>query len=149
MKKAKNPKCSRRCNGKERVKALLPHCGNMKGRKRSGPPLTGESNPAWRGGRYIEPKKGYVMIRHPNHPRARTNGYVLEHILVAESMMGRPLVRGEELHHINKNRADNRPENLRVYQSHREHWIKEHYREVAAARDAANSRRRTRALAPP
>ncbi len=103
--------------------------------------MHGANNPAWKGGRYIEPEKGYVMVRMPSHPRARMNGYVLEHILVAEKMMGRSLLPGEEVHHKNLKRADNDPENLQVYQSHTEHWMIEHYETVAAARDAANSRK--------
>lgn len=81
------------------------------------------------------------MVRNPSHPRARQNGYVLEHILVAEAMMGRPLLPGEEVHHINEIRDDNRPENLKVYASHQEHWVTEHYETVAAARDAACCRK--------
>ncbi len=102
--------------------------------------MRGKNNPAWAGGRYIEPGKGYVMVRMPSHPRARQNGYVLEHVLVAEKMLGRPLHAGEEVHHKNRNRADNRSENLEVFSSHREHWMREHYEDVARARNAANSR---------
>lgn len=109
--------------------------------------MQGEKNPAWKGGRYIEPEKGYAMIRMQDHPRARANGYVLEHIVVAERMLGRSLNPGEEVHHRNLNRADNDPANLQVYESHKEHWLTEHYETVAAARDAANSRRNTEALA--
>lgn len=82
----------------------------------------GERNPDWKGGRYVEPGKGYVMIRRPEHPRARQNGYVLEHVLVMESLIGRPLAQGEEVHHRNHVRDDNRPENLELHGSHSEHF---------------------------
>lgn len=109
------------------------------------PDMTGPRNPCWRGGSYIEPGKGYRLIRRPSHPRARANGYVLEHILVAESMLGRPLADGEEVHHRNLDRSDNRPENLQIFASHRQHWIQEHLETVIAARDAAFSRRSSQA----
>ena len=111
------------------------------------PNLQREKNPAWKGGTYIEPKKGYRMIRKPQHPRARANGYVLEHILVAEKMLGRPLTEAEEVHHINKDKLDNRPENLKIYASHKEHWMTEHYTDVARARDAACLKGNTKGLA--
>jgi hypothetical protein len=40
------------------------------------------------------------MIRIANHPRA-SSGYVFEHILVAEEILGRYLVDGETVYHIN------------------------------------------------
>lgn len=90
----------------------------------------GSKNPDWKGGRYIEPGKGYVLVRRPDHPRARQNGYVLEHILVAEEMLGRPLKPGERVHHRDRNEANNQPENLRVYSSNGEHLRAEgHHRE--------------------
>jgi len=102
-----------------------------------------ENNPAWKGGKYIEPDKGYVMVLNRAHPRARQNGYVCEHILVAEEMLGRALLPEEEVHHKNRDKADNRPDNLKVYATHLEHWMEEHYEEVAAARDAAAFRKRS------
>ena len=84
----------------------------------------GGANPSWKGGRYVEPGKGYVMIRRPDHPRARQNGYVLEHLLVMEQKLGRPLAPGEEVHHLNHVRDDNRPENLELSANHSEHFQK-------------------------
>jgi hypothetical protein len=71
----------------------------------------GERNHRWGGGRTRT--NGYVKVYAPNHPRA-SGLYVLEHILVAEAKIGRPLRADECVHHRNGVRDDNRPENLEV-----------------------------------
>jgi hypothetical protein len=56
------------------------------------------------------------MIRVKDHPRAKNNGgYVLEHILVMEEMLGRHLLPGEQVHHRNGVRWDNREKNLELW----------------------------------
>jgi HNH endonuclease len=73
-----------------------------------------QANSNWKGGR-TRHKAGYVMVRVPGHPRAGRGLYVFEHILVAEGLLGRYLVEGESVHHINGVRHDNRPENLELW----------------------------------
>lgn len=44
------------------------------------------------------------------------------HRIVAEEMLGRPLKKGEVVHHKNHNKRDNRPENLQIFSSQAEHF---------------------------
>ena len=80
----------------------------------------GPINPLWHGRKI---SRGYVYIWKPNHPRcvARGHGYVLEHIVVMEKHLGRHLSASETIHHINRNKADNRIENLMLFPSRGEH----------------------------
>ena len=73
----------------------------------------GKNHPCWRGGRHIT-GYGYIKIRVPGHLRSN-NGYVSEHVVVMEEKLGRSLLPGENVHHINGVRTDNRPENLELW----------------------------------
>ncbi len=75
--------------------------------------MLGDGNPAWRGGRFVD-TDGYVRLHMPLHSRADNNGYVFEHIVVAEEAYGHPVGRALHVHHINGRKSDNRPENLEV-----------------------------------
>ncbi len=81
----------------------------MEGRRRP-TGRKGAENAAWKGGRRVT-SGGYVELRLPDHPRARANGYVFEHIVVWEDHNG-PLPPGWHIHHINGDKQNNDISNL-------------------------------------
>lgn len=74
---------------------------------------------------------GYRVIYLPSHHRAMNSenwkGYVYEHIVVAESVLGRNLLNDELVHHLDGDRSNNRSCNLLVLprseHSKIEHWL--------------------------
>jgi HNH endonuclease len=64
---------------------------------------------------YIGPR-GEGTIDPSGYRRTPVNGkHRLEHHVVMEAMLGRPLLPRENVHHKNGHRADNRPENLELW----------------------------------
>lgn len=90
------------------VKACSKSCG-AKARDQSG-----AASSTWNGGK-TKTTAGYVMERAPDHPDAYDNGYVMQHRLVMEQVLGRKLESWERVHHKNGIRTDNRPENLELW----------------------------------
>lgn len=68
----------------------------------------------------------YNYVKLPNHPRCDNDGYVYEHIVVAERKLGRMLKSGEVVHHVDGNKKNNNPDNLMVFASDSDH-IKYHH----------------------
>lgn len=55
---------------------------------------------------------GYICVYMPEHPMATLEGYVMKHRLVMERELGMIIPNGYVVHHINKDRSDNRIDNL-------------------------------------
>jgi hypothetical protein len=148
--------CSQKCNGASRVgtgsgvapncTVLCETCGETRAvyRSPSAPPprfcslpclgkaQRGEGNPAFTGGRHVL-NTGYVVVLAPDHPAADSRGYILEHRLVAEKSIGRPLLPGEVVHHLDHNPLNNDPANLEVLPSQSEHMKRHRAEEERAA----------------
>ena len=67
--------------------------------------------------------RGHIAIFLPEHTRADPYGYVMEHIVVVEKAMGKPLPDGAVVHHFNERPADNRNENLVACQDQAYHIL--------------------------
>lgn len=99
-------------------KETTPHCSRKCGLRawnREHPKhFAGERSGNWKGGRRIN-VRGYTEVRAVGRT---ARGYIGEHRLVMEQMLGRLLLPGENVHHKNGIRDDNRPENLEL-------WVKQ------------------------
>lgn len=77
----------------------------------------------WKGGRVVA-SNGYILLYRPGHHLADVRGYVYEHRLVAEDILGRDLRKGEIPHHLNEVKTDNRPENIEVIANRSSHRVR-------------------------
>lgn len=76
--------------------------------------LSGKNHWRWKGGETIS-WNGYVLIKSPHHPFVPKIGYIRRSRLVTEKCLGRYLTKEEAIHHINRIKTDDRPENLYLF----------------------------------
>ncbi len=74
---------------------------------------------------------GYVSLYYPEHPYSNQDGYIMEHRYIMEQHIGRYIKDDEVVHHKNKNRSDNRLENLELmtFKEHAKLHMEERHRQ--------------------
>ena len=112
--------CLRRCLSTEEIRAIAPHTRQ-----------SGKRHKNWRGGRTTT-RDGHILITLDNGIR------VSEHRQIAETVLGRTLIDGEQVHHANGQPGDNRQQNLVVCDSRSVHhalhgWL---YRKLGETHEA-------------
>jgi hypothetical protein len=97
----------------------------------------GKNNPNWRGGRRLS-SHGYVLIRvAKDHHQNIGNQYAYEHRMVAEVKLGRRLLKGEKIHHIDGCKTNNSEDNLLIVNGNAGHFV--HHRKHHGRRRPAES----------
>jgi len=94
----------------------------------------GKAHPNWRGGKTNDTRNGHPMTLMRDHPRARSNGYVPDHILAAERVLGKPLPSQAVVHH-------HTPEQLVICQNQGYHRLLHMRQEALKACDHAHWRK--------
>jgi endogenous inhibitor of DNA gyrase (YacG/DUF329 family) len=145
LRKVALPTCSRRCNGVLRGAEWRTHAHkgrgawadvsefNLKAR------MTGEANPAWKGGLTYRNRKGaygsqsikYVRCPAQFISMARRDGYVMAHRLIVALALGRVLIRAEVVHHRDHDATNNALANLMLFATNGQHKAFEHGATVA------------------
>jgi HNH endonuclease len=101
------------CSSKATGKASAGRASPFKGVSLP-PEARGPGHKSWRGGRFVD-HYGYVMVHIVKNVIDRPSGwtsYRKEHILIMEEEIGRPLGKGELVHHIDGDRQNNDLNNL-------------------------------------
>jgi hypothetical protein len=83
--------------------------------------MKGERNNHWNGGR--TENRGYVSIAMSDHPQADAHGFVREHILICEKVLGKLLPPGAIPHHVDGNPSNNENSNLVLCQDQAYHML--------------------------
>lgn len=117
IKKNKNNYCSKECH-------RIAKTQYMRGEKNHQFGLKGNKNASWKSDKKIT-NYGYIKIRCLEHPFKDFDGFVLEHRLIAEKYLlnnensieinGKKYLKPEfDVHHIDKNKQNNKLENLKI-----------------------------------
>ena len=81
--------------------------------------VSGKQHHLWGDGTTII--NGYRVVKNATHPFCLSTGYVYEHRLVLEPIIGRYLLSTEDVHHVDKNRLNNSVNNLMLFKSRSAH----------------------------
>lgn len=84
--------------------------------------INGHNKSRWKGGRTTS-GHGYILINRHGHIKANGSGQVLEHILVAEKVLGTSLPQGCVVHHLDGDGTNNRNDNLVICQDNNYHKL--------------------------
>jgi hypothetical protein len=105
-----NPFKQKRANNKDYCSTACKRLAAT--RKLQGLPIKGPKKHI-KGSGYIN-NQGYKILS-MKHPNSTGRGQILEHTLIMSNHLGRPLMKGETVHHKNGIRHDNRLENLELW----------------------------------
>lgn len=72
---------------------------------------------------WYQNQRGVWQICMPSHPNARRAGHVFQHTIIASNILGRPLKKDEQVHHVNGCPSDNRNKNLVICESYNYHAL--------------------------
>ncbi len=76
----------------------------------------------YRGGRRTA-QHGYQMVAAKSHPKSDEEGYVMEHVIVAEAALGKILPEGAVVHHVDGYQGNNANGNLVICQDQSYHML--------------------------
>ena len=82
----------------------------------------GINSARWKGGKYTR-KDGYVFLTMPSHPKAGLNGQVLEHVVIVETVLGKPMPEKAVIHHIDGKPYNNGKTNFVVCEDNNYHKL--------------------------